>query len=550
MVAGSFWTSQHANDWNGYCVAGLTFSERHKPPELGIMILFRSVTALSRPDPSVLWLVVQVIYGTVVLALSIYSLNHGILAVVFWRLRRRHPDEPPATPLGRDVRVTIQLPLFNEIHVAERLIRSACAVDYPRDLLEIQVLDDSTDETVGLTRRLVGEYQAAGVPIVHLHRTDRTGYKSGALANALAQASGEFIAIFDADFVIPADFLRRTLPHFGDPAIGIVQTRWSYFNETSSELTRAASLALDGHFVVEQSARCWAGWFLNFNGTAGVLRRQAIVEAGGWQDDTLTEDLDLSYRAQLRGWKAVFLPHVACPSEIPDDIHSLKVQQFRWTKGPIETARKNLRQLWQSDHGLLVKWQGSIHLLSALGYPLLVVLTLLSPLMVLAAGRHALPMIWPITAYFLTASFGTWFCYASAAYWLGGKWWQRMARYPLFLAMSIGLSAHNAVAAVEGIWGIRSPFMRTPKYRSGAVRRYRSPVSWSMAGDMALSLASGSALALAIHEHQYGALPCLSLFAVGYGAVSVFSVLHLAPRHRRVVHATRADAELASAPVV
>jgi cellulose synthase/poly-beta-1,6-N-acetylglucosamine synthase-like glycosyltransferase len=492
-----------------------------------------------------LWFVVQATYTAVVLVLSLYSLNHGILAVVFWRLHRRHAGRPPATPLDRAVTVTIQLPVFNEIHVAERLIRSACAVDYPRELLEIQVLDDSTDVTLALTSRLVAEYQAAGVPVVHVHRTERTGYKSGALANGLEQARGEFIAIFDADFVVPSDFLRRTLPYFGDPTVGIVQTRWSYFNETSSELTRAASLALDGHFVVEQSARCWAGWFLNFNGTAGVLRRAAIVDAGGWQDDTLTEDLDLSYRAQLSGWRALFLPHVACQSEIPDDIHSLKVQQFRWTKGPIETARKNLRRLWQSDRGLMVKWQGSMHLLSACGYPLLVVLTLLSPFMVLAAGRHPLTMIWPMTAYFFAVSFGTWFCYASAAYWLGGKWWQRMARYPLFLAMSVGLSAHNARAAIEALWGKRSPFERTPKGR-----RYPSPVSWSMVGDAVLALASASAIALAVRDHQYGAVPSLAVFAVGYGAVSVYSVLHLASRYRRAPRTKRADAELASAPLV
>ncbi|HWZ58128.1 MAG TPA: glycosyltransferase [Gemmatimonadaceae bacterium] len=475
------------------------------------------------------WFAVQLTYAAVVFVLSLYSVNHGVLAVVFWWYHRRHPD---ATPPARDVTVTIQLPLYNEIHVAERLIRSACGVDYPRHLLEIQVLDDSTDDTLALSRRLVADYQAAGVPIVHLHRQDRSGYKSGALANGLARARGEFIAIFDADFVIPADFLRQTLPHFGDPRIGIVQTRWSYFNETSSELTRAVSLALDGHFVVEQSARCWAGWFLNFNGTAGVLRRQAIIDAGGWQDDTITEDLDLSYRAQLAGWRALFLPHVSCPSEIPDDIHSLKVQQFRWTKGPIETARKNLRPLWRSDRSLALKTQGTVHLLSACAYPLLVVLTLLSPALVLAAGRHAMPMIWPVTAYFFAASFGTCFCYASAAQWLGGPWWERMVRYPLFLAISIGMSGHNARAAVEGIWGIRSPFVRTPKYQitddgGPTVRRYRSPVSWSLAVDILLSLSSATALALAVHEGQYGAAPCLALFMVGYGLVAVYGLLHL-----------------------
>jgi cellulose synthase/poly-beta-1,6-N-acetylglucosamine synthase-like glycosyltransferase len=486
------------------------------------------------------WLAVQVAYGVVVFLLSLYSLNHGILAGIFWWLRRRHPD---VTPASRDVTVTVQLPIYNEIYVAERVIRSACAVDYPAHLLEIQVLDDSTDETLELTRRLVREYRAAGVPIVHLHRDDRTGYKAGALANGLAHATGDFVAIFDADFVVPSDFLRRTLPHFGDPDVGIVQTRWSYFNETSSELTRATSLALDGHFVVEQSARCWAGWFLNFNGTAGVLRRQAIVDAGGWQDDTITEDLDLSYRVQLAGWRAMFLPHVACQSEIPDDVHSLKVQQFRWTKGPLETARKNLPHLWRSDRPLVVKWQGTMHLLGAFAYPLLVALTLLTPAMVLAAGRHTMHMIWPISLYFLCASLGTFFCYASAASWLGGPWWRRIARYPLFLAISVGISAHNTVAAIEAIFGKRSPFERTPKYQvtAGATstsRRYRSRVSWSLAFDVLLTLCTATALGLAIRLRQYGMLPFLTLFTSGYGLVCLYSVSHLVRREPRAATAT------------
>src|SRR5215472_3830189 len=261
-----------------------------------------------------LWLAIVIVYGIALFGLSLYSLNHAALVAVFLR-RRRQPTRGASST--HDPFVTIQLPLFNELYVAERVIRSACDVDYPRDRLEIQVLDDSTDETLELTQRLVEDHQARGVPIVHIHRADRRGFKSGALANGFEHARGEFIAVFDADFVVPRDFLRSTLPHFADPRVGIVQTRWTYFNDAYSELTRATALALDGHFVVEQSARCWAGWFLNFNGTAGILRRQAIQEAGGWQDDTITEDLDLSYRAQLVGWRAKYLPDVVCPSEIP-----------------------------------------------------------------------------------------------------------------------------------------------------------------------------------------------------------------------------------------
>ena len=340
------------------------------------------------------WLAIVVIYCVALLGLSLYGLNQAALTLMFWARRSR---ARPLLPPLRDAVVTIQLPLFNEFYVAERVIRSACEIDYPRHLLEIQVLDDSTDETLELTRRLVREYQALGVPIVHVHREDRRGFKSGALAYAFERARGEFIAIFDADFIVPSDFLHRTLPQFSDAAVGIVQTRWTYFNETFSELTRAARLALDGHFVVEQSARCWSGLYMNFNGTAGVLRRRTIADAGGWQDDTITEDLDLSYRAQLAGWRAVYLPDVVCPSEIPADIDSLKAQQFRWTKGQQETARKILPRLWRAPVGPGIKVEGTLHLMSSLGYPLLVVLMLLTPFVIIAGVAHGLPILRPIS---------------------------------------------------------------------------------------------------------------------------------------------------------
>jgi cellulose synthase/poly-beta-1,6-N-acetylglucosamine synthase-like glycosyltransferase len=483
-----------------------------------------------------LWLAIVVVYGIALFGLSLYSLNHAALVAVFLRRRRQ-----PAQDVGitSDPVVTIQLPLFNELYVAERVIRSACEVDYPRELLEIQVLDDSTDETLELTRRLVRDQQARGVPIVHLHRDNRKGFKSGALAYGFEHARGEFIAVFDADFVIPRDFLRRTIPHFADPQVGIVQTRWTYFNDGYSELTRATALALDGHFVVEQAARCWAGWFLNFNGTAGILRRQAIADAGGWQDDTITEDLDLSYRAQLVGWRAKYLPDVVCPSEIPADMHSLKAQQFRWTKGAQETARKVLPRLWRSDVAASVKWQGTMHLLSSLAYPLLIILTLLSPFVVFAAGARHLKIIWPISLYYLLAFSGTFLCYYTAARVLGGSWRQRIARFPLFLALSIGMSVHNARAALEGLLGKRSPFERTPKYRvtsyrvSRAAGRYRSRASWSVLGEFLLSACSFVALGLAIHLRQFGAIPFTLLFAMGYGMVGVYSLSHLRFASRR-----------------
>jgi cellulose synthase/poly-beta-1,6-N-acetylglucosamine synthase-like glycosyltransferase len=477
-----------------------------------------------------LWLAVVVVYGVALFGLSLYSLNHAALALVFWRRRHRSRGDLPALA---DPVVTIQLPLFNELYVAERVIRSACEVDYPRELLEIQVLDDSTDETLDLTRRLVTDYQARGVPIVHLHRDNRNGFKSGALAHGFERARGEFIAVFDADFVVPRDFLRRTLPHFADPTIGIVQTRWAYFNDNYSELTRATALALDGHFVVEQSARCWAGWFLNFNGTAGILRTRAIAEAGGWQSDTITEDLDLSYRAQLAGWRARYLPDVVCPSEIPADMHSLKAQQFRWTKGAQETARKILPRLWHAKLPMSVKLEGTLHLLSSLAYPLLIVLTVLSPFVILAAGVDHLKIIWPISLYYLMAFSGTFFCYYTAARVLGGTWRQRIARFPLFLALSIGMSVHNSRAALEGLIGKRSPFERTPKYRvtsqakSRGGGRYRSRASWSLVAEFALSACSFTGLVLAIHYRQFGAVPFLVLFGAGYGMVGMYSLSHL-----------------------
>jgi cellulose synthase/poly-beta-1,6-N-acetylglucosamine synthase-like glycosyltransferase len=274
--------------------------------------------------------------------------------------------------------VTIQLPIFNERYVVERLIQSVCRIDYPRELLEIQVLDDSTDDTVEIARAVVEKAKALGFDVVYLHRQERTGYKAGALREGLASAKGEFVAIFDADFVPTPDFLKETVPYFIEPDVGMVQTRWGHLNFNYSMLTRAQSMGIDGHFGVEQPARAWGGLFMNFNGTAGIWRKRAIEDAGGWQADTLTEDLDLSYRAQLKGWKMTFAPGVVCPAELPVVINAFKSQQHRWAKGSIQTAMKNVGKILRAEVPLLVKIQSFLHLTHYLVHPLMIIVVVTS----------------------------------------------------------------------------------------------------------------------------------------------------------------------------
>src|SRR5277367_5477308 len=280
-------------------------------------------------------------YFAVLLVLSCYGLHRYEMIRGYWKHRKQFTGIPPSRFVTLP-RVTIQLPIYNERFVVARLLEETAKIDYPWELLEIQVLDDSTDETHPFTERLVGDYKAAGLPIEYIHRTNREGYKAGALQNGLKTATGEIIAIFDADFVPPVDFLTCTVDHFADPQVGMVQTRWSYLNRNYNLLTEVEAMLLDGHFVLEHVARCGGGLFFNFNGTAGMLRRQMIDDAGGWQHDTLTEDSDLSYRAQLKGWRFVYLPDIECPSELPVETHGFQVQQARWAKGLTQVAIKLL----------------------------------------------------------------------------------------------------------------------------------------------------------------------------------------------------------------
>ncbi|HKV50461.1 MAG TPA: glycosyltransferase [Gemmatimonadaceae bacterium] len=471
-------------------------------------------------------------YAAALFVLSLFSLNRYVMISLFRRYRghpRVRPPEPSPMP-----RVTVQLPVFNELFVAERLIRSACALDYPRHLLQVQVLDDSTDETLILTRRLVRQYRAKGFQIEHLHREDRTGYKAGALAYGLERATGELIAVFDADFVIPKDFLRNTVPYFNQPDVGIVQARWDYLNEEYSLLTRVTALGLSGQFVIEQPARDRGGLFLTFNGTAGLLRASAIKGAGGWQHDTLTEDLDLSYRAQLAGWRIQYLPALPCPSELPPDMHALKTQQYRWTKGSQETARKLFLPLWRAGIPLWQKLQGTAHLLGNSVYPFLLVVGILNPVVMYIAHTDRVRISWAISAYFLLSLGGTFSYYAAAIKEIHVDWRRRMACFPLFLAASIGLSVYNAQAAIEGFLGKRTPFLRTPKYnlstgQSQAVRRrrYHSVFTNSTAFELVLGVYTAAAFVYALYVGEWGALPFLLLFATGYLLVGGYSIAHL-----------------------
>lgn len=473
-----------------------------------------------------------VIYGIALLLLSLVSLNRYVLVTFYRRSRARWLDHPPSLTRNELPRVVVQLPIYNERYVLGRLLRSATELDYPRKLLSIQVLDDSTDDTVELARSLVNRYRAQGFDIKHIHRKDREGFKSGALANGLDQTDAEYIALFDADFVIPPDFLRRMLPHMRDPKVGIAQARWGYLNENYSTLTRATVMGLDAQFAIEQTGRYFGGLLLGFNGTGTLLRASCIREAGGWEHDTITEDLDLSYRAQLAGWRIAYVPSVVCPSELPADVHGLKAQQFRWTKGTQETAKKLLPRLMRSSLTPWLKLQGALHLLSNSTYPILLLVGIINPLVVVIAHHNHIRIAWPISAYFIFSLFGTYSYHAEAERALHKDWLKRMLLFPAFLAQSIGLSVNNAKAALEAWLGIKSGFVRTPKYdltRRGQrwhQLQYRSRFSATVYMELAMALYTTAGVVYAIVTQEYGATPFLILFASGYWLVAGYSIHH------------------------
>src|SRR5262250_3178863 len=414
-------------------------------------------------------LAMMIPYFIVLFVLAAYGLHRYVLLYDYFAYRKNIPPPPP--PVENWPKVTIQLPIFNERYVIERLVDAVSQFDYPRELLDVQVLDDSTDETREVARACVERHAASGLPIVYIHRTNRQGYKAGALENGLRTAQGEFVAIFDADFIPQADFLRRTIPYFLNPAagmdIGMVQARWTYLNADYSLLTRVQTILLDGHFVIEHGGRSRRGTFFNFNGTAGVWRRAAIEAAGGWEHDTLTEDTDLSYRAQLKGWKFLYLPEIECASELPVDMNGFKAQQARWAKGLMQTAKKILPKVFRSDAPFYVKSEAFFHLTANISYPLMVLLsTMLLPAMIVRFYQGWFQMLVIDLPLFLASTCSISSFYLAAQKELRPRTWLNTFLYmPFVMATGIGLSVRNAQGVLEAIFGKKSELARTAKFK-------------------------------------------------------------------------------------
>jgi cellulose synthase/poly-beta-1,6-N-acetylglucosamine synthase-like glycosyltransferase len=473
-------------------------------------------------------------YFVVLFGLSLYGLHRYVIVYLFLKNRHRAPD-----PLGKFEqlpRITVQLPIFNELYVVERLLKSVAALDYPRELLEVQVLDDSTDETVAVAARCVAELRAAGLDIAHVHRTDRTGFKAGALENGLRTCKGEFVLILDADFVPAPDMLRRTVHYFTDPKVGMIQTRWGHLNRTYSLLTRVQAMFLDGHLLLEQTARSRSGRFFNFNGTAGLWRRSCIADAGGWQHDTLTEDLDLSYRAQLNGWRFVFLPDLVTPAELPVDMNGFKSQQHRWTKGSIQTCMKLLPAVWKANLSLVVKLEATAHLTANYAYLLLFFLCILMHPSANDGGYSLWRMLLVDLPIYISASLPAAVFYVCAQRELHPKSWLReILLLPMVLALGVGLAINNARAVLEALFGHQSEFTRTPKYgierktQSWKGARYLPMKSLLPLIELAFAGYFTYLLAHAFLENQWLNVAFLAIFQIGFGYVAVCSLAQWFP---------------------
>jgi cellulose synthase/poly-beta-1,6-N-acetylglucosamine synthase-like glycosyltransferase len=471
-------------------------------------------------------LAMMIPYFIVLFILALYGLHRYWLVYDYYRYSKNVPATPP--PVTDWPRVTIQLPIYNERYVIERLVEAISRFDYPPELLDVQVLDDSTDETQEVARNCVERFAAQGMPIVYIHRSSREGYKAGALENGLKTANGQFIAIFDADFVPSPDFLRLTIPNFMNPCggsgIGMVQTRWTYLNSDYSLLTQVETILLDGHFVIEHGARSRRGTFFNFNGTAGVWRRKAIDQAGGWQHDTLTEDTDLSYRAQLQGWKFLYLPHIECPSELPVDMNGFKAQQARWAKGLMQTAKKILPKVFRANVPWHVKSEAFFHLTANISYPLMVLLsTMLLPAMIVRFYQGWFQMLVIDLPLFLASTCSISSFYLVAQKELRPKTWYRTFLYlPFVMATGIGISVRNAQAVIEAIAGKKSEFARTPKYNisskndSFVKKSYRNKAGWMPYAEILLGLYFAFTVFYAVRNENYATVPFLLLFVWGY----------------------------------
>lgn len=471
--------------------------------------------------------VLTIIYIIATLWLTVYAFNAWVMTALFLKHRRESAQSSLENQeLLTWPAVTVQLPIFNEALVVERLIEAIVHLDYPAHLLQIQVLDDSTDETTQLAASLVEKYREQGLNIDWLHRRYRPGFKAGALKQAMAEASGQFIAIFDADFVPEPDFLRQTVPYLAENAsLGFVQTRWGHLNRDYSWLTAAQSLALDGHFVIEQTARNRAGLLMNFNGTAGVWRRTCIEAAGGWQTDTISEDFDLSYRAQLAGWRCLFLPEVVAPAEIPPQLAAFKRQQFRWAKGSIQCLKKLGWPVLRSDFSAWVKVQALVHLSSYALHPLMTILALIIPIFMMSGGSGNIRF--PLF-YLSILSLGPPLLFAVAQISLDPKGWRHRYRaMPLLILLGSGIALSNTKAFIEALLGTGNVFRRTPKFNVVSTgdawqqSSYRLPLDWLVLGELALSFYSLGGAVLATLNGHYFAVPFILLYTFGFGYVGL-----------------------------
>ncbi|MBN8610178.1 MAG: glycosyltransferase family 2 protein [Deltaproteobacteria bacterium] len=477
----------------------------------------------------ILQLVVIALYMGILTVLAVYGFHRAQLLYLYWKHKSSAPQAP--AKFVELPKVTVQLPMFNEMYVAERLIESVAALDYPKDKLEIQVLDDSTDETQNIAKAKVEELVERGYDAVYIHRVDRTGFKAGALEAGHKVAKGDYLLVFDADFVPTRTIVLDLVHHFTDPKVGMVQARWGHLNRDYSMLTRVQSMMLDGHFVVEHIARNRSGRFFNFNGTAGIWRKSTIIDAGGWQHDTLTEDMDLSFRAQLKGWRFVYVPDALAPAELPCEMNSFKTQQFRWAKGSAQTAKKLIPTILRADIPWKVKLEVVFHLTDNFAYLFLLALALLQlPNMMLRQEMNRPELLLLDVPLFALTSGSIVLFYLTTHRALYGNLWEAITRLPLMMALGIGLSLNNARAVVEGLFGSDSEFVRTPKHgvtlksESWTKKKYRASkelFSWIEVG---LGLYFIATIGIGMFIGAWASVPFVLLFMVGFLYVGTLSV--------------------------
>ena len=457
---------------------------------------------------------------------------HGFI-MIFYHRKYGHNNPVPKDGFDEEPMVTIQLPLYNEMYVAERLIKAVCEIEYPKDKMEIQVLDDSTDETTSIVAKVVEQKKHQGFYISHIRRGTREGFKAGALKEGMKIAKGEYIAIFDADFIPQKEFLKKTLSFFSDDKVGMVQTRWEHLNGDYSIITKAQALALDGHFVIEQTVRNKSGFFINFNGTGGIWRKRCIEEAGNWHADTLTEDLDLSYRAQLIGWRFVFLKDFTSPAELPSEINALKSQQFRWTKGAVETAKKILPLVWKSKVPLRVKLQSTFHLTNNLVFPFILLAAILNVPLIFVKNSGSHEAYFAIMSLFVLAFISSFLFYLYSQKDIRADWRKKIVLFPLFMAGSMGLAVNNSRAVFEGLMNRKSEFVRTPKFKQESEKdswvgnKYLNrKLGFSVIVEAILAVYCFIGVLSSIYFLELASIPFQLLFFLGFSFIAITSIKH------------------------